>query len=60
VGVVAFRSAGIACVVLAVAMFVVGLLIYVGGNEVAAMLMIFSLGGFVLGIGLLAAARRIS
>jgi uncharacterized membrane protein len=35
-----------------------GLIVYVSGYEVAFILLIVGLAGFVLGIGLLAAARR--
>lgn len=40
-------------------MSALGLVIYLGGNEVAFLLLILGLGVFVLGIGLLAAARRL-
>ncbi|GLK17372.1 hypothetical protein GCM10017602_18540 [Herbiconiux flava] len=56
----AFRVAGIACVVLAIVAFAVGLAIFLTGYEVAFLLLIVALGVFVLGIGLLAAARRLS
>jgi hypothetical protein len=46
--------------VIAIAMSALGLVIYLGGNEVAFLLLILGLGVFVLGIGLLAAARRLS
>jgi hypothetical protein len=58
--VIAFRVAGIACVVLAITTFALGLAIFLSGYEVAFLLLIVALGAFVLGIGLLAAARRLS
>ncbi|WP_382304077.1 hypothetical protein [Herbiconiux sp. UC225_62] len=56
----AFRIAGITCAALAITTFALGLLIFLSGNEVAFLLLIFALGAFVLSIGLLAAARRLS
>jgi hypothetical protein len=52
------RSAGVATVVASLAAFLVGLLSYLTGFEVAAVLMMLALGTFVSGIGLLAAADR--
>jgi hypothetical protein len=57
-GALLLRGAGITCVALAVAMSAFGLIVYVSGYEVAFILLIVGLAGFVLGIGLLAAARR--
>ena len=58
--VAALHAAGVTTLVLAIAMSALGLVIYLGGNEVAFLLLILGLGVFVLGIGLLAAARRLS
>lgn len=58
--VMAFRVAGIACVVLAIVTFAVGLAIFLTGYEIAFLLLIVALGVFALGIGFLAAARRLS
>lgn len=58
--VLAFRAGGIACIVLAITTFALGLVIFLSGLEVAFLLLIVALGAFVLGIGLLAAGRRLS
>ncbi|WP_291048697.1 hypothetical protein [Herbiconiux sp.] len=59
-GVAALRVAGITCISLAITTFALGLLIYLSGYEVAFLLLIVALGAFVLSIGLLAAARRLT
>ncbi|MDO9396858.1 MAG: hypothetical protein Q7T71_09955, partial [Herbiconiux sp.] len=59
-GIRALRAAGTGCVVIAAAVSILGLMIYLGGNEVAFILLVIGLGVFVLAIGLLAAARHLA
>jgi uncharacterized membrane protein len=58
--VAALHAAGITTLAVAIAIATLGLVIYLSGNEVAFLLLLLGLGVFVLGIGLLAAARRLS
>jgi hypothetical protein len=52
-----FHLAGVLFVVVSIAVFAVGTVVYLAGNDVALLLAIIAFAGFVSGIGLLAAAR---
>ncbi|MBF4571141.1 hypothetical protein ITJ64_01265 [Herbiconiux sp. VKM Ac-1786] len=58
--VAALHTAGVTTLAIAIAIATLGLVIYLGGNEVAFLLLLLGLVIFVLGIGLLTAARRLS